>query len=172
LTAAQPLRKVDAARWRREIVEHLADFPRQSAALESAMAGFGENFELAEFKHAYETETDMEAYNRAQAVERALARVQNYVADLSIAAVKLAQPEPAEAGDENVAQRAFSTLADAGVIDGALCRRLKRAQRARAVIEHSYVQVPARNVHGAAELVHKAARDFIGPYRTWIEEYL
>jgi uncharacterized protein YutE (UPF0331/DUF86 family) len=167
-----PPRKVDVARWQREIVDHLADFPRQFAALESAMAGFGEDFELSEFKQAYETETDMEAYNRAQAVERALAQVQNYVADLSIAAVKFVQLPPTKTGSEGAAQRAFSTLADARVFDGALCRRLKRAQRARTMIEHSYVRVPAGNVHGAAKLVHTAARDFIGPFRTWVEEYL
>jgi uncharacterized protein YutE (UPF0331/DUF86 family) len=165
-------RKADSARWQREIVEHLADFPRQYAALESAMAAFGEDFELGELKQAYETETDMEAYNRAQAVERALARVQNYVADLSITGVKLAQLAPAKAGSEGPAQRAFSTLAGAGVIDGALCRRLNRAQRARTMIERSYIQVPAGNVHGGAELVREAARDFIGPYRTWIEQHL
>jgi uncharacterized protein YutE (UPF0331/DUF86 family) len=169
--AKRPPRKAEVARWRGEIVEHLTDFPRQYAALENAMAAFGDDFELAEFKRAYETETDMEAYNRTQAVERALARVQNYVADLSIAGTKLAQLDAA-AGNEGAAQYAFSALVKAGVIDGALCRRLKRAQRARTMIEHSYVQVPAGNVHGGAELVREAARDFIAPYRNWIEEYL
>lgn len=135
------------------------------------MSAFGENFELGEFKRAYETTTEMEDYNRAQAVERALARVQNYVADLAIAGVKLAQLDP-PTGDEGPAQRAFTALSKAGVIDGGLCRRLKRAQRARTMIEHSYVQVPAGNVHSSAELVREAARDFIAPYRNWIEDYL
>ena len=165
-------RKAELARWRREIVEHLADFPRQYAALETAMAAFGDEFELAAFRQAYETATDMEAYNRAQTVERALARVQNYVADLSIGGVKLARLKPAESRNEGAAQRAFVTLAGEGVISKALCNRLKRAQKARTLIEHSYVQVPAGNVHGAAELIHEAARDFVGPYRAWIEEYL
>jgi uncharacterized protein YutE (UPF0331/DUF86 family) len=165
-------RKADLARWRKRIVEHLADLPRQFAALESAMASFGEDFDLREFKRAHETETDMEAYNRAQALERALARVQNYVADLAIAAVKLADLEPAAPADEGAAERAFAALTRAKVIDGALNRKLKRAQRARSMIEHSYVRVPAGNVHAAANLVHEAARDFIGPYRTWVEELL
>ncbi len=80
-------RKADIVRWQREIVDHLEDFPRQHAALETAMAAFGETFELRQFKAAFETRTDMEAYNRAQAVERALGRVQNYVADLTIAGI-------------------------------------------------------------------------------------
>lgn len=167
-----PPRKSDLARWRREVVEHLADFPRQYTALETAMAAFGEDFELAAFKKAYETTTDMEAYNRAQVVERALARVQNYVADLSIAGVRLAHLKPAGANHEGAAQRAFTTLAEAEVISRALCGRLKRAQKARTLIEHSYVTVPAGNVHSAAGLIHAPAREFLGPYRTWIEAYL
>jgi hypothetical protein len=40
------------------------------------------------------------------------------------------------------------------------------------MIEHSYVETPAGDVHRAAEIVHQNARDFIGPYRTWIADYL
>jgi hypothetical protein len=52
------------------------------------------------------------------------------------------------------------------------CRRLTRAQHVRTLIEHSYVQTPAGNVHQAAELVRETARDFIARYRKWIEPYL
>lgn len=165
-------RKAEAKRWRREIAEHLEQFPRQYAALESAMAAFGGNFDLREFKAAFDTIEDMEAYNRVQALERALGRVQNFVADLAESAVKLAELQPPlkEAGGS--AARAFESLREAGVIDGGLCRRLVRAQVARATIEHGYLQVSAGDVHRAAELVHDAARDFIGRYRTWIEPHL
>jgi uncharacterized protein YutE (UPF0331/DUF86 family) len=169
--AKQP-RLADIQRWRREIVDLLADFPRQHAALETAMSAFGEDFELSRFKQAYETETDMNAYNRVQAVERALGRVQNYVADLSIAGVKLAGLSLSQTDHEAAAVRAFATLKDAGTIGGELCRRLTRAQKARTMIEHSYVRVPAGNVHRAAELVRESAYNFIGRYRTWIEQYL
>ena len=106
---AQPPRKADAQRWRREIVELMADFPRQYAALEAGMATFGRDFDLAPFKQAYETETDMDSYNRVQAVERALGRVQNYVADLSIVGVKLAGLDLANADHDARAPRASST---------------------------------------------------------------
>jgi len=165
-------RKADIARRRREIFDLLADFPRQHAALGAAMAAFGEPFELKRFKAAYETQTDMEAYNRAQAVERALGRVQNYTADLAVAGVKLAGLESSPRIDGGAAQRAFEVLRKAGVIDGNLCRRLIRAQKARATIEHSYVNVPAGTVHRTAQLVHESAREFIGPYRRWVEELL
>jgi uncharacterized protein YutE (UPF0331/DUF86 family) len=158
-------------RWRGEITEHLEDFPRQYAALENAMAEFGEGFDPREFKAAFESTTDMSAYNHAQAVERALGRVQNYVAQLSITGAKLASLRLAKS-DQSEAARAFGTLRDAGVISGALCRNLRRAQKARTMIEHSYVKVPAGTVHQAAELILSSARDFIGSYRDWVEQYL
>jgi uncharacterized protein YutE (UPF0331/DUF86 family) len=158
-------------RWRAEVIELLEDFPRQYAALENAMAEFGERFDLKVFKAAFDSSTDMDAYNRAQAVERALGRVQNYVAQLSITGAKLAGLKPAKA-EESDAAKAFGALKDAGIISGELCRKLRRAQRARTMIEHSYVKVPAGNVHQAAELVVSSAREFIGPYRDWVEDYL
>lgn len=168
--AEEPSR-AQSLRWRNEIVEHLEDFPRQYAALESAMAAFGEGFDLAAFKAAFDSKTDMEAYNRAQAVERALGRVQNYVAQLSITGAKIGGLKPV-AADEGEAARAFATLRNAGVIDGSLYRNLRRAQKARTMIEHSYVKVSASTVHQAAALILASAREFIGPYRGWIEEYL
>ena len=158
---------------RQEIVRHLEDFPRQYAALENAMAAFGGDFDLQEFKLAYDTTEDMDAYNHVQSVERAAGRVQNFVAELAEAGVKLAglATRP-PAGQGSTAQQAFEALRDAGVVDGQLCRRLTRAQQARSMIEHKYTQAPAGDVHRASELIHDAARDFIGRYRTWIETRL
>jgi uncharacterized protein YutE (UPF0331/DUF86 family) len=137
------------------------------------MAAFGDDFDLTLFKRAFETTEDMEAYNRVQAVERALGRVQNFVAELADAGVSLVglgRPPIAEHGSR--AQQAFEALRDADVIDGSLCRRLTRAQKARSTIEHGYVQTRAGDVHRAAELVHESARQFIGAYRGWIAEHL
>lgn len=113
----------------------------------------------------------MDAYNRAQAIERGLGRVQNYVAQLSITGAKLAGLKPAKTKESDAA-KAFGALKGAGAISGELCRKLRRAQKARTMIDPSYVKVPAGNVHQAAELVATGAREFIGPYRGWVEEYL
>lgn len=170
--AARP-RKADRARWQRDILRRLEDFSRQYAALEAAMAAFGDEFDAKRFKEAFETMEDMEAYNRVQAVERALGRVQNFVAELADAGVSLAQlSRPPLRDDGGRSQQAFEALRDAKVINGGLCRRLTRAQKARSRIEHGYVEVGAGDVHRAAELVHESARGFIGAYRTWIAEYL
>jgi hypothetical protein len=162
----------DRKRWRRDIARHLEEFPRQYAALEHAMAVFGGDFDLRQFKAAFDTTDDMDAYNRVQAVERALSRVQNFVADLAQAGVKLAQLPHETKGHGSPAERAFAALREAGAIDGELCRRSTRAQQARTLIEHSYVKTPAGNVHQAAELVRDGARDFIARYRKWVEPYL
>lgn len=137
------------------------------------MSAFGDSFDLGQFKSAYETKDDLGRYNQVQALERAVGRVQNFVAELAIAGVKLARLGGASDPHRgSPAVRAFEMLREAQVIDGALCRRLIRAQRARALIEHGYLQAAAGDVHRAAELVHESARDFIAAYRRWIEEYL
>ena len=136
------------------------------------MAAFGGDFDLRRFEEAFDTIDDMDAYNRVQAVERAVGRVQNFVADLAQAGVKLAQLPYAPDGHGPPSHQAFAALRQAGVIDGELCRRLVRAQDARTMIEHSYVRTPAGNVHQAAELVHQSARDFIARYRRWVVPHL
>jgi hypothetical protein len=165
-------RPVDTERWRLAIVRHLEDLPRQYAALEHAMASFGTDFDLQQFTEAYNTAEDMDAYNRVQAVERALGRVQNHVGELAEAGVKLAAlPRPADSHRSST-EIAFDAMRDAKIISAGLRGRLVRAQNARPRIEHSYVQTPAGDVHRAAILVRDAARDFIGSYRAWIEPYL
>lgn len=171
MAAGEP-RKVDRDRWKRDIIRHLEDFPRQFAALETAMAAFGDDFDLQQFKTAFNATdaAEMEDYNRVQAVERAVGRVQNYVADLAVAGARLAGL-PVE-GEGSAAHRALDALRDSGVIDGRLARRLTRAQQARVMIEHSYVDTAAGDVHRATELVRESARDFIARYREWIEPFL
>lgn len=115
----------------------------------------------------------MEAYNRAQAVERAVGRVQGYVADMAMDGVRLAGlPSDPEGGEGFRAKHAFESLRRAKVIDGHLCRRLVRCQDARGEIEHEYVGLRAGRVHEVAVLAHRASREFFGPYCAWIEPFL
>jgi uncharacterized protein YutE (UPF0331/DUF86 family) len=164
------VRPVERRRWQNGVVRLLERFPDQYAALEHAMGAFGEDFDLPPFKRAFEFVDGMDAYNRAQAVERALGRVQNFVAELAELGTKLAQLPPRVHGSP--AERAFASLRDAGVIDDELCARLKDAQRARSRIEHVYLDVLAGEVHRAARLVHTTAPRFLDGYVDWIEPYL
>lgn len=156
---------------REEIVGHLEEFPIQLLALESAMEEFGDDFDVAEFKLAFEGKPNIKAYNRVQAVERAFARVQNYIVQLAESGSMLAGLELPET-HEGAAARIFDALREAGVITASVAKNLKRAQRARSAIEHDYVKVTAGRVHEAVELGLAAARSFIGPYAAWIEPYL
>ena len=121
---------------------------------------------------AYNTSEDVDAYNRVQAVERGLGRVQNYVGELAEAGVKLAVlPRPADTHRSST-EIAFEARRDAKIISASLCRRLAQAQNARTRIEHGCVQTPAGDVHREAILVRGTARDSIGSYRDWIEPHL
>ena len=164
---AKASRPVDLRRWKKEVVDGLGSLPREHEALEYAMADFGMSFELAELKRALAPRADIALYNRVQALERAVTRVQNILADLAIAGVKLgglALP----ATKAGVADRSFEALKDGGVISAALSRRLRNAQRLRNLIEHDYDKVTAGQLHKVAEEVRGLSRDFVRPFRDWV----
>ena len=143
------LRKAARKRLERRIVARIDDFPRQHAALESAMAAFGDEFDLARFKRAFETSDDIAAYNDVQAVERAAGRVQGYVADMAMDGVRLAGLPSDPAGGEGFrAVHAFEALRDAKLIDAGFCRQLLHPlpalDRAISLQRHASVREPAR----------------------------
>jgi uncharacterized protein YutE (UPF0331/DUF86 family) len=154
-----------------DIVERLDALPDEILALESAMEEFGESFDLKAFKQAFERKSGIKAYNRVQAVERAFSRVQNYVVELAERGAQLAELELPKTHEANSA-RAFDALTEAGVISGALCRNLKRTQKARSDVEHDYPGMKAGRLHAAVELGLPAAREFAGRYRDWVGQYL
>jgi len=168
---AKKPRPVDLRRWKKEIAEGLGNLPREHEALEYAMAEFGGNFDLKELRKALERTADVALYNRAQALERAVTRVQNILADLAIAGVKLAGL-PLPAANAGVADRSFEALKEAEVISAALSRRLRNAQRMRNLIEHDYDKVTAGELHKVAEDVRKLGTEFARPFRDWIEPSL
>jgi uncharacterized protein YutE (UPF0331/DUF86 family) len=155
----------------KEVVLHLEDFPRQIAALKTAMGSFGGNFELREFKPAFEGRAGSETYNQVQAVERAFARVQNYIAQLSQNGTMLAGLELPRI-QEGPAARAFEALKLAKVIDASTCRRLKQTQKVRSEVEHEYIEVKAGRLHKAVVLLAGTAPKFIAAYAAWIDQFL
>jgi uncharacterized protein YutE (UPF0331/DUF86 family) len=102
-----------------------------------------------------------------QALERAVTRVQNILADLAIAGVKLgglALP----ATNAGPADRSFEALKEGGVISATLSRRLRNAQRVRNLIEHDYDKVSAGQLHNVAEEVREVTMEFVRPFRDWV----
>ncbi len=167
------LRKAERKRLVRRIVAHIDEFPRQHEALEYSMESFGAGFDLSQFKEAFETRDDMAAYNRVQAVERAVGRLQGFVADMAMDGVRLAGlPSEPEGGEGFRAKEAFAALREAKVIDRHLCRRLTQGQDARIEIEHEYVRLRAGKLHDSAMLVRDVSREFFSLYRPWVEPFL
>lgn len=167
------LRKATRKRLVRRIVARVEDFPRQHAALESAMAAFGDDFDRAGFKRAFETTDDMSAYNDVQSVERAAGRVQGYVAEMAIDAVRLTGlPSDPTGGEGFRAAHAFKAFRDANVVDAGLCRQLVKAQNQRSQIEHEYPGMLAGKLHDAAILIRETSREFFARYLAWIEPHL
>jgi hypothetical protein len=137
------------------------------------MRTFGVKFDRGQFKQAFETTDDMDAYNRVQAVERAVGRLQGFVGDMARDGVRLADlPSDPSGGEGFRAKNAFEALRRAKVIDGNLCRRLIKGQGARIEIEHEYVRLRAGKLHEAAINVRDTSQEFFNLYRPWIEPYL
>jgi hypothetical protein len=170
---ARQLRPAERKRLIRRIVANIDEFPRQHEALEYAMKSFGVEFDRRQFKEAFETTEDMAAYNRVQAVERAVGRLQGFVGDMARDGVHLADlPSDPLGGEGFRAKNAFEALRQAEVIDGNLCRRLVKGQDARIEIEHEYVRLRAGKLHEAAIRARDASQEFFDLYRAWIEPYL
>jgi uncharacterized protein YutE (UPF0331/DUF86 family) len=166
------LRKTERRRLARRIGERLYEFPRQLAALKSAMSAFGEEFEIARFKSAFDS-SDPAVYNSVQALERAVGRVQNILTDLAVDGARLAElPVGVPKKGESRAKPSFDALRDAGVIEAGVCRRLESGQKARSRLEHDYFNLSAGEVHRATKTVRQTAPEFIVSYRPWIEPYL
>ncbi|HEX5527889.1 MAG TPA: hypothetical protein VFX44_11930 [Solirubrobacterales bacterium] len=164
-------RRKTPARLRTEILARLEEFDYQLLLLEEAMKEFGEDFDLREFKRAFEKESGVVGSHKVQAVERSFSHVQNFMAQLAEAGGMLARLEPPKI-HEGPAARAFEALEAAEVIDAPLCDRLKRCWQARSELEHDYIHVTAGRVHEAAKLAAESAPDFIERYKRWIEPYL
>jgi uncharacterized protein YutE (UPF0331/DUF86 family) len=164
-------RRIDRRRWQKKIADELTNLPREHEALEYAMSEFGGNFDLKELKRALGLEADIALYSRVQALERAVTRVQNILAELAIVGAKLAGlPFPLIRAGE--AERSFEALKEAGVIGASLCRRLRKAQRIRNLIEHDYDKVTAGQLHELAEGIRDFVPEFLRPFRNWIEPQL
>lgn len=164
-----PLDAVDGERGRvlkRKVRDRISDVRRHVAALRTAMAEFGEDFDLEEFKASYES-TDPVELNKVKAVERGVDQLYNYIADLSMCGLELACIRPRES--ELNARRDLRSLREAGVITITLEQRLQRLRELRRLLIHEYATATAEQVHESAVLVTSTFGSFYDSYRTWIE---
>jgi len=168
----QPPRNIDRKRWRRSLVDHLADYPRQLEALRFSVRTFGPDFDIAEFARAFSSD-EPELYTRIQAIERALGQLQSYIAAMASDGTKLAGlPRRAPQDGELRAQPDFEALRDAGVITKDLCGRIIASQRLRNRFEHDYVKIDAEDLHEAVTKLLTIAPEFLDRFARWVEPHL
>src|SRR3954463_11364998 len=87
-----PLEEHDPERARAvkaKVRDRVADVRRHLVALRTAMAEFGEDFDLEAFRAAYASDDPVEL-NRVKAVERGVDQLYNYVVELAVFGLELA----------------------------------------------------------------------------------
>ncbi len=163
-----PLEEHDPGRARAlkaKIRDRVADVRRHLIALRTAMAEFGEDFDLDAFRAAHESE-DPVALNQVKAVERGVDQLYNYIAELTAFGLELA--EVRVRGDDLNARRDLQAMQRIGVIRPQRARRLERLRELRRLLVHEYATATAEQVHEAARLVADEFVPFYDAYRAWI----
>jgi uncharacterized protein YutE (UPF0331/DUF86 family) len=165
---AAPLEANDPQRARAlkaKIRDRVSDVRRHLLALRTAMAEFGEDFEMDVFRAAFISD-DPVVLNRVKSVERGVDQLYNYIAELAAFGLELAELRGRR--DETNARRDLDALRDAGVISGELTRRLQRLRELRRMLVHEYATATSEQVHESALIVTDSFPAFYDAYRAWI----
>ncbi|MGI8557349.1 MAG: hypothetical protein ACR2ND_03400 [Solirubrobacteraceae bacterium] len=163
-----PLEAHDPGRARTlkaKIHDRVSDLRRHLIALRVAMGEFGEDFDLAAFERAYDSDDPAEL-NRVKAVERGVDQLYNYIAELAAFGLELA-----EVRDRRQATNArldINALRRIGVIGAQHAKRLQRLRELRRQLVHEYASATAQQVHEAARIIASEFVPFYESYRNWI----
>jgi uncharacterized protein YutE (UPF0331/DUF86 family) len=166
---AAPLEAEDPDRARSlkaKVRDRISDVRRHLLALRTAMAEFGEDFDLQPFRTAYASE-DPHELNRVKAVERGVDQLYNYIAELSALGLELAKlRQPTDATN---ARRDLEALRRNGVLSGELTTRLQRLRELRRLLVHEYATATAEEIHESAQITIANFPAFYNAYRDWIK---
>jgi hypothetical protein len=163
-----PLEAHDADRARAlkaKIRDRISDVRRHLVALRTAMAEFGEDFDLDAFQFAYDAD-DPVLLNRVKAVERGVDQLYNYIAELAAFGLELAEVRTRR--EETNARLDLDSLRRIGVIGPERARRLQRLRELRRMLVHEYATATAEQVHEAARIIADEFVPFYEAYRDWI----
>lgn len=166
--APAPLEARDPGRARAlkaKIRDRISDVRRHLVALRTAMAEFGEDFDLDAFQHAYDSDDPL-LLNQVKAVERGVDQLYNYIAELTAFGLELAEIR-ARHQDTN-ARVDIESLSRIGVIGPERVRRLQRLRELRRMLVHEYATATAAQVHEAARIITSEFIPFYDAYRSWI----
>jgi uncharacterized protein YutE (UPF0331/DUF86 family) len=163
-----PLESSDPDRARAlkaQIRDRVSDVRRHLVALRPAMAEFGEDFELDDFREAYDSD-DPVLLNRVKAVERGVDQLYNYIAELAALGLELAEVRARR--QETNARADIDSLTRIGVIGPERARRLQRLRELRRLLVHEYATATVEQVHEAARIIANEFVPFYDAYRDWI----
>lgn len=166
--APAPLEAHDPDRARAlksKIRDRVSDVRRHLVALRTAMADFGEDFDLDAFQHAYDSDDPL-LLNRVKAVERGVDQLYNYIAELTALGLELAEIRTRH--QDTNARVDIESLSRIGVIGPERARRLQRLRELRRMLVHEYATATAAQVHEAARIITSEFIPFYDAYRTWI----
>jgi hypothetical protein len=169
VTPAAPLETDDPDRARilkQKIHARFTDVNRRLTALRTAMARFGEDFDLDAFTKAYNSD-DPDELNLVMAVERGVDHLYNYMAEVTAFGLELAGLRARDA-DLN-ARRDFDALRDAKVISSERTVDVQRLREIRRLLVHEYAQTSAELVHESAWITSHLVPVFFNGYRKWIQ---
>jgi uncharacterized protein YutE (UPF0331/DUF86 family) len=164
-----PLEADDPGRARTlkaKIRDRIGDVRRHLLALRTAMAEFGDDFDLEPFRIAYASE-DPHELNRVKAVERGVDQLYNYIAELSAFGLELAKLRERTASTN--ARRDLEALRRGGVMSGELTARLQRLRELRRLLVHEYATATAEEIHESAQILVANFPAFYDVYREWIK---
>jgi uncharacterized protein YutE (UPF0331/DUF86 family) len=150
-----------------KVRDRVSDVRRHLIALRTAMAEFGEDFDLDAFQQAYESDDPVEL-NRVKAVERGVDQLYNYIAELAAFGLELADVRTRR--QETNARADIDSLARIGVIGPERGRRLQRLRELRRLLVHEYATATAEQVHEAARIIASEFISFYDAYRAWIAQ--
>jgi uncharacterized protein YutE (UPF0331/DUF86 family) len=148
-----------------KIRDRVSDVRRHLIALRTAMAEFGEDFDLEQFQQAYDSD-DPVLLNRVKAVERGVDQLYNYIAELAAFGLELAELRTRR--QETNARADLDLLRRIGVIGPERARRLQRLRELRRLLVHEYATATAEQVHEAAGIIASEFAPFYDSYREWI----
>jgi uncharacterized protein YutE (UPF0331/DUF86 family) len=123
-----------------KIRDRVSDVRRHLIALRTAMAEFGEDFDLEQFQQAYDSD-DPVLLNRVKAVERGVDQLYNYIAELAAFGLELAELRTRR--QETNARADLDSLRRIGVIGPERARRLQRLRELRRLLVHEYATATA-----------------------------
>jgi hypothetical protein len=165
---AAPLEASDADRARvlkAKIRDRVSDLRRHLIALRTAMAEFGEDFDLDVFQAAFDSD-DPAQLNHVKAVERGVDQLYNYIAELTSFGLELSGVR--SRGQDTNARVDLESLQRIGVIGPERARRLQRLRELRRLLVHEYANATAEQVYEAARIITSEFVQFYDAYRDWI----